>query len=234
MSAGSSSTLSCSVQGVFSEAFQLAEAEQKMNVYAEAIDDEGTVEQFSQLAEFYSSIKNYSSAGKYHYRAKHYRKALDLLLLNGEDSEAIKTAIECVAEARDADLCKQLTDFLMGETDGIPKKNLANSFKFQDAKYLFRFYVAMQMNQEAAKTAIIIAREEQNRGSYRMAHHLLFEMHQELVHKQIKVPYEMQNNLMLLHSYLIVKVINLIHSHNHRSFLIRSLHKQIQILLKQF
>uniref|UniRef100_A0A0M3HPT2 COPI_C domain-containing protein n=1 Tax=Ascaris lumbricoides TaxID=6252 RepID=A0A0M3HPT2_ASCLU len=63
----------------------------------------------------------------------------------------------------------------------------------------------MQMNREAAKTAIIIAREEQARGCYRIAHQLLFGMHQELTQKGIKVPSEMENNLMLLHSYLIVK-----------------------------
>uniref|UniRef100_A0A915BKF7 WD repeat-containing protein 19 n=1 Tax=Parascaris univalens TaxID=6257 RepID=A0A915BKF7_PARUN len=177
------------------EAFQLAESEQKMDVYADAIDENGTVEQFAQLADYFAARKNYSSAGKYHYKAAHYEKALDFLLLNGEDPEALKTAIECVADARDPELSRRLTDFLMGESDGIPK----------DAKFLFRYYVAMQMNREAAKTAIIIAREEQARGCYRIAHQLLFGMYQELIQKGIKVPSEMENNLMLLHSYLIVK-----------------------------
>ena len=35
---------------------------------------------------------------------------------------------------------------------------------FQDAKYLFRLYMALKQYQEAARTAIIIAREEQNAG----------------------------------------------------------------------
>lgn len=34
----------------------------------------------------------------------------------------------------------------------------------QDAKYLFRLYMAKHQYREAAKTAIIIAREEQNSG----------------------------------------------------------------------
>lgn len=34
----------------------------------------------------------------------------------------------------------------------------------QDAKYLFRLYMAMKQYQEAARTAIIIAREEQSAG----------------------------------------------------------------------
>ncbi len=35
----------------------------------------------------------------------------------------------------------------------------------QDAKYLFRLYMALQQFREAARTAIIIAREEQNAGA---------------------------------------------------------------------
>ena len=36
----------------------------------------------------------------------------------------------------------------------------------QDAKYLFRLYMALQQFREAARTAIIIAREEQNAGQF--------------------------------------------------------------------
>lgn len=35
----------------------------------------------------------------------------------------------------------------------------------QDAKYLFRLYMALQQYREAARTAIIIAREEQCTGT---------------------------------------------------------------------
>lgn len=35
----------------------------------------------------------------------------------------------------------------------------------QDAKYLFRLYMALQQYREAARTAIIIAREEQCAGA---------------------------------------------------------------------
>lgn len=64
----------------------------------------------------------------------------------------------------------------------------------------------MKMYREAAKTAVVIATEEQTNGSYRIAHKLLFGMYQELQNERIKVPFEVQNNLMLLHSYLIIKV----------------------------
>ena len=39
-------------------------------------------------------------------------------------------------------------------------------FPIQDAKYLFRLYMALKQYREAARTAIIIAREEQNAGWY--------------------------------------------------------------------
>lgn len=64
----------------------------------------------------------------------------------------------------------------------------------------------MKMYREAAKIAVVVAAEEQANGSYRNAHKLLFGMYQELQNEGIKVPLEMQNNLMLLHSYLIIKV----------------------------
>lgn len=76
----------------------------------------------------------------------------------------------------------------------------------QDAKFLFKYYISLKMYREAAKTAVVIASEEQANGSYRIAHELLFGMYQELVNEGIKVSFEVQNNLMLLHSYLIIKV----------------------------
>ena len=77
-------------------------------------------------------------------------------------------AIEVVGDSGQSHLSRQLIDFLMGETDGVPK----------DAKYLFRLYMAKGQYKEAAKTAIIIAREEQAQGNYRNAHDVLFNMHQ--------------------------------------------------------
>jgi hypothetical protein len=38
----------------------------------------------------------------------------------------------------------------------------------KDAKYLFRLYMARKQYKEAAKTAVIIAREEQAAGNYRL------------------------------------------------------------------
>lgn len=46
------------------------------------------------------------------------------LRCNGEDSQAIELAIETVGRANDDSLTRQLIDFLMGETDNIPKVTL--------------------------------------------------------------------------------------------------------------
>ncbi len=86
--------------------------------------------------------------------------------------------------------------YLMGETDGMAK----------DPRHLFRLYMALNQYREAARTAVIIAREEQTNGNYRNAHDLLFSMVQELRQRGIKVPSEMLDNLSLLHSYTLAKV----------------------------
>lgn len=89
-----------------------------------------------------------------------------------------------------------ICNFFIGETDGIPK----------DAKYLFRLYMAKRQYKEAARTAIIIAREEQAQGNYRNAHDVLFNMHQELLNNKIPIPNEMKQNLMILHSYILARL----------------------------
>ena len=43
-------------------------------------------------------------------------------------------------------------------------------------------------------------------GNYRNAHDVLFSMYTELQTQKIKIPAEMGTNLMVLHSYILVKV----------------------------
>ena len=66
--------------------------------------------------------------------------------------------------SEDASLTSSLIDFLLGEVDGVPK----------DAKHLFRLYMSLKKYREAAKTAIIIAREEQNSGQSRTRDTIIF------------------------------------------------------------
>ncbi|KJH41946.1 hypothetical protein DICVIV_12076 [Dictyocaulus viviparus] len=225
------------------EAFQLAETTNHMAEYADAIESEGaTQDQLVHLAEYFSIAGDAHNAGRFYLRAGVYHAALEHLMSCGENHDSLLLGIDCVAAAGDSKLTSKFTDYLMGEVDEIPKdakylfrlyvalgmtKEAATTAiviarqeqehgsytvarnvllaMYQDAKYLFRLYVALGMTKEAATTAIVIARQEQEHGSYTVARNVLLAMYQELVAKGIRVPYDMQNSLMILHSYLIVK-----------------------------
>ncbi|XP_068448207.1 WD repeat-containing protein 19 [Clinocottus analis] len=180
------------------EAFQLAQQHGQMEVYADIIGPEATQEDYQSIALYFEGEKKHLQAGKFFQKCGQYSRALKHFLKcpNTEDNLAVEMAIETVGQAKDSSLTNQLIDYLMGESDGMPK----------DAKYLFRLYMALQLYREAARTAIIIAREEQCAGNYRNAHDVLFSMYTELQAQKIKIPAEMATNLMILHSYLLVKV----------------------------
>ncbi|XP_037685531.1 WD repeat-containing protein 19 isoform X2 [Choloepus didactylus] len=181
------------------EAFTLAQQHNKMEIYADIIGSEGTTnEDYQSIALYFEGEKKHFQAGKFFLLCGQYSRALKHFLKcpSSEDSVAIEMAIETVGQAKDELLTSQLIDHLMGESDGMPK----------DAKYLFRLYMALKQYREAAQTAIIIAREEQSSGNYRNAHDVLFSMYAELKSQKIKIPSEMATNLMILHSYILVKI----------------------------
>uniref|UniRef100_A0A0X3PB08 WD repeat-containing protein 19 n=1 Tax=Schistocephalus solidus TaxID=70667 RepID=A0A0X3PB08_SCHSO len=181
-----------------SSAYDLAQKHKKMEVYAEVIGTDATPSEYKSIAVYFECEKNWLMAGKFFYFAKQYAKAVRHLLRvpYTDNSPALDLAIEAVGEAKDEKLTHMLIIYLMGETDGLPK----------DARHLFRLYMALQQYREAARTAVIIAREEQMAGNYRNAHDLLFSMVQELRQRKIKVASEMLDNLALLHSYTLAKL----------------------------
>ncbi|TKS68140.1 WD repeat-containing protein 19 [Collichthys lucidus] len=180
------------------EAFQLAQQHGQMEVYADIIGSEATQEDYQSIALYFEGEKKHLQAGKFFQKCGQYSRALKHFLKcpSTEDNLAVEMAIETVGQAKDSSLTNLLIDYLMGESDGMPK----------DAKYLFRLYMALQQYREAARTAIIIAREEQCAGNYRNARDVLFSMYTELQAQKIKIPAEMATNLMILHSYLLVKI----------------------------
>ncbi|KAF4019848.1 hypothetical protein G4228_011396, partial [Cervus hanglu yarkandensis] len=181
------------------EAFTLAQQHNKMEIYADIIGSEDTTnEDYQSIALYFEGEKRHFQAGKFFLLCGQYSRALKHLLKcpSSEDNAAIEMAIETVGQAKDELLTSQLIDHLMGESDGVPK----------DAKYLFRLYMALKQYREAARTAIIIAREEQSAGNYRNAHDVLFSMYAELKSQKIKIPSEMATNLMILHSYILVRI----------------------------
>ena len=185
------------ISGAADDAFRLAQTHGKMDVFADVLGDKGSEADYRSVAKHFESNGNSLKAGEFYMKAGMFSKALDLLL-KAEDSENqnIDLAIAVVGEAREEKLTRILIDYIMGETDGNPK----------DAKYLFQLYIALKRFPEAARTAVIIAREEQSAGNYRIAHGVLFKMHQTLEKEGVKIPMDMWNNLMILHSYIMVKV----------------------------
>ncbi|KAF4071641.1 hypothetical protein AMELA_G00275630 [Ameiurus melas] len=180
------------------EAFQLAQQHSQMEVYADIIGSEASMEDYQSIALYFEGEKKHLLAGKFFRKCGQYSRALKHFLKcpNTDDNVAIEMAIETIGEAKDQALSNQLIDYLMGESDGVPK----------DAKYLFRLYMALKLYRESVRTAIIIAREEQTAGNYRNAHDVLFSMYIELQNNNIKIPAEMVTNLMILHSYILVKI----------------------------
>ncbi|XP_063240827.1 WD repeat-containing protein 19 [Bacillus rossius redtenbacheri] len=186
------------------EAFQLARQHGRMELYGEVLSSSLDVDprpgDFKSLALHFEAERNSLLAGKYFFHAGEHHKALKHLMTvmkaNPENEEAVTLAIDVVGASNEDFLANQLIEFLLGESDNIPK----------DPKFLFRLYMARRQYREAAKTAIIIANEEQISGSYRNAHDMLFAMYQELRRHGIKVPAEMRAGLTLLHSYILVRL----------------------------
>ncbi|CAL8084188.1 unnamed protein product [Calicophoron daubneyi] len=179
-------------------AFQLARKYHKMELYADVIGPDADSSEYQSIACYFENEKNWYMAGKFYLLAKQYEKAVRHLLRApySEDSPALDLALEAVGMAGDARLTHLLIVYLMGEADGVPK----------DARHLFRLYMVLEQYKEAARTAVIIAREEQTAGNYRSAHDLLYSMVQELRQRNLRVPAEMTDNLGLLHSYILAKV----------------------------
>ena len=177
------------------EALELAVTHSCMEAYTQALGKEGLPEEYKKVAVYYEGQQDYQKAGEFWLVCKDYSKALRFFLQCGE--RAVDQAIEVVGRARSDMLTHTLIDFLMGETDGVPK----------DPNYIFRLYMALGNYPQAAKTAIIIARQEQELGNYRVAHQILLDTHRELSLQKIRVPQELAHSLMLLHSYVLVKVL---------------------------
>merc|ERR1711957_896815 len=75
----------------------------------------------------------------------------------------------------------------------------------KDPNYVYRLHKALGNYLQAAGTALIIAKQEQEMGNYKHAHQLLFKAYQDLKAQKLALPQELWRRLMILHSYVIVK-----------------------------
>jgi len=177
-------------------AFQLATTHDAMHEYALQLGEKGTPEDYKAIALYYEQKGQVGEAGTFYARCGDSKRAVSLYLQSGTD-EHIQAAIDVVGTANNEALTSELIDYLVGERDGIPK----------EPNHIFKLYMALGSYTQAAQTAVIIARQEQDRGNYKLAHRVLFETHEALMAHGIKVPQDLAKSLMILHSYILVKVL---------------------------
>ncbi|XP_073812289.1 intraflagellar transport protein Oseg6 [Musca autumnalis] len=188
--------------GCVEEAFSLAQRHNKLKRHGELLEryENAKSSDYLALAQYFEGEKYTLLAGKYYFLAREFSKALRFLLkasaFSNEESQALSMAIDCVATSNNEQLSAQLIEFLLGEVDGSPK----------DPRYLFRLYMARRHYKDAAKTAVIIANQEQLSGNYKLARDLLYSMYQELRRNNLSVTAEMRHNLILLHRYALVRI----------------------------
>ncbi|GBG61180.1 hypothetical protein CBR_g19256 [Chara braunii] len=178
------------------EGFELAQQHDEMDTYAKFLGDSAQHEEYTKLARYYESKGNFTSAADMYQKCGQPKQALKLYLRYGTPQD-IEKAIAMVGKLNDDSLTSQLADFLMGEMDGMEKNH----------NYLFRLHMALGNYDQAAKTAVIIARQEQELGNYKLAHTQLLETYLELQKQGKSPPSELVRQLMLLHSYVIVKTL---------------------------
>ncbi|CAB3401707.1 unnamed protein product [Caenorhabditis bovis] len=179
----------------YQEAFDVAERFDAVSDYASAIEQWGSGEQAVELAEHFAAAGDHLNAARFHIKAARYATAMRSLMQIANRDDALLLATECAIKSNDRELIDRLIELLTGHADGQPR----------DAGYLFRLYVGLGMVKEASTTAVIVANAHQNRGAYRVARDVLFQMYMKLDERNMRVPLEMHNSLMLVHSYMIVK-----------------------------
>jgi len=130
----------------------------------------------------------------------------------------IDKAIEVVGKARNDALTHTLIDYLMGESDNVPK----------DPNYVYRLHKALGNYMQAAGTALIIAKQEQEMGSYKHAHQLLFQTYQDIKGQKMTLPQELWRRLVILHSYVIVKRMVKTQDHMNAALMLLRVAKNIQ------
>ncbi|XP_022643860.1 WD repeat-containing protein 19-like [Varroa destructor] len=175
------------------EAYALACKTKQMELYASVAEND-----YERIAQYFEEERDNLNAGKYLSKCGQYHKAFKYLMkaAANDNTEAIEIAVDTVCFAQDKELATKLTNFLTGETDGIPK----------DLRYLCRLYINVGRYNDAAKIAVVIAEEEQDSGNYKLAHSILLSMHKQLMDNEINFPLELINSLHVLHSYILAKI----------------------------
>jgi WD repeat-containing protein 19 len=92
-------------------------------------------------------------------------------------------------------LTHELVDYLLGETDNIPK----------EPQWTFKLYRAIGNVSQAVKVAVNIAQKEQEFGNYKYAHEIMLDTYKDIREGGQRLPYELITRLVYLHSYALAK-----------------------------
>lgn len=177
------------------EGFNLAQSQSLVDLYATFLGDGISAEYALKVANHYEKAQEYGRAGKFYSMCGQYPRALKLFMQCGD--REIDAAIEVVGKSQNDSLTHQLIDFLLGEKDGMPK----------DPNYIYRLYMALRKYEDAAKTALIIAKQEQDMGNYALARQVVVETIRQLEDSNIKVPSQIRSHFVLVHSYMLAKLL---------------------------
>jgi len=175
------------------KAFDCARKNKMMEIYIKYTGKLSEKKEALKLANYFETQNEGWRAAKYFSIARKYKKSFNLFLQSGE--KYLGDAIEVVGEANDESLTHKMIDFLMGESDGHPKA----------PKYVYKLYMAMGNYEDAIKTAIIIAEQEQKDGNYTRSHKTIFNAIRDLETRFLPVPRNLRQMFLLFHSYQLAK-----------------------------
>ncbi|ORZ37585.1 hypothetical protein BCR44DRAFT_1430495 [Catenaria anguillulae PL171] len=186
------------------EAQQRARDAGILNVYMDLLGSDATTEDWMAAAVYYEQRRDGVKAGEYYMRAGHFEAAVAHLLRSAssdgmssdQQRAALDLAIECVGKAKSDALTHEVVAHLM-----------SGGTAARDPRTIFRLYMSLGQVREAARTAVVISRDEWAAGNYRPARDVLWETTNELRKNKYHVPAQMRHMLMLLHSYVLVKIL---------------------------
>lgn len=177
------------------EAFIIAQSHQEMDEYAAIIlrVDDKNIDEHLKIAQFYEGKSQWGNAARHYEKSGNFPKALKLFISEGESS--IPDMIDMVSKVKIEPLTHELVDYLMGETDGVPK----------EPQWTFKLYSAIGNVKQAVKIAINISHQEQEHGNYKYAHDVLLDTYKDIKSHGHKIPFDLNNKLMLIHSYQLAR-----------------------------
>ena len=197
------------------EAFVLAQSHNEMETFAQFVTDLSS-EEALRIAQYFEGKGIYGKAASYYEQSGNNPKALKLFLKGGDDH--FEEAIDLVARVKQESLTLKLKDFFLGEAEDPNPK---------DPIWIFKMYMALGKVREASQIAITIANQDQESGNYKSAHSILYQTMKDLKERNMPVPYDLYQKLMILHSYISVKRLVKLNEHEDAARLLDRVCKNI-------